>query len=46
VVHLRGRGTAIVDSPGGILVVSESVNAYSLPGGNARKGESRKKKHV
>jgi len=43
VVHLRRRGTAIVDTPEGILVVSESGNRYSLPGGNARKGESRKK---
>jgi 8-oxo-dGTP diphosphatase len=42
-VHLRRRGTAIVDSPEGILVVSESGNRYSLPGGNARKGESRRK---
>jgi 8-oxo-dGTP diphosphatase len=41
-VNLRRRGTAIVDTPEGILVVSESGNRYSLPGGNARKGESRK----
>jgi 8-oxo-dGTP diphosphatase len=41
-VHLRRRGTAIVDFPEGILLVSESGNRYSLPGGNARKGESRK----
>jgi 8-oxo-dGTP pyrophosphatase MutT (NUDIX family) len=42
-VHLRRRGTAIVDFPKGILVVSESGNRYSLPGGNARNGESRRK---
>ena len=42
-VHLRRRGTAIVDFPEGILVVSESGNRYSLLGGNARKDESRKK---
>ena len=42
-VHLRRRGTVIVDTPEGILVVSESGNRYSLPGGNARKGENRRK---
>jgi 8-oxo-dGTP pyrophosphatase MutT (NUDIX family) len=42
-VHLRRRGTVIVDCPEGILVVSERGNRYSLPGGTARKGESRKK---
>jgi len=42
-VHLRRRGTVIVDTSEGILVVSESGNRYSLPGGNARNGESRRK---
>jgi ADP-ribose pyrophosphatase YjhB (NUDIX family) len=42
-VYLRRRGTAIVDTPKGILVVSESGRGYLLPGGNARKGESRRK---
>lgn len=42
-VRDRRRGTAIVDTPQGILVVSESGRAYLLPGGNARTGESRRK---
>ncbi len=42
-VYHRRRGTAIVDTPKGILVVSESGRGYLLPGGNARKGESRRK---
>ena len=42
-VHFRRRGTAIVDSLEGILVVSESGNRYSLPGGSTKKGESRRK---
>jgi 8-oxo-dGTP diphosphatase len=42
-VQFRRRGTAIVDSPEGILVVSKSGNRYSLPGGSAKKGESRRK---
>jgi 8-oxo-dGTP diphosphatase len=42
-VYLRRRGTAIVDTPKGILVVSESGRGDLLPGGNARKGESRRK---
>lgn len=33
----------MVDTPKGILVVSESGRGYLLPGGNARKGESRRK---
>lgn len=41
-VHRRRRGTAIVDSPNGILVVSEGGRTYYLPGGGARRGESRK----
>jgi len=40
---LRRRGTAIVDTPNGILVVSEGGGTYHLPGGVARKGESRRK---
>jgi len=41
--HKRRRGTAIVDTPNGILVVSEGARIYHLPGGVARKGESRRK---
>jgi len=41
-VHRR-RGTTIVDTPNGILVVSEGGRTYYLPGGVARKGESRRK---
>jgi 8-oxo-dGTP pyrophosphatase MutT (NUDIX family) len=33
----------IIDTPVGILIVSEVGKRYSLPGGNARKGESRRK---
>ena len=40
-VHKRRRGTAIVDTPEGILVVSENNRTYSLPGGGARRGETR-----
>lgn len=42
-VHLRRRGTAIVENPKGILVVSESGRTYSLVGGNARRRESRRR---
>lgn len=42
-VHLRRRGTAIVDTPKGILVASESGRSYLLPGGNARRSESRRR---
>lgn len=40
-VHSRRRGTAIVETPQGVLVVSESGKRYSLPGGGARGKESR-----
>ncbi len=36
----RRRGTAIVDTPRGILVVSEDGKKYDLPGGAAKDGES------
>ena len=38
----RRRGTAIVDTPAGILVVSRDNRTFYLPGGGAEKGESRK----
>jgi 8-oxo-dGTP diphosphatase len=38
----RRRGTAIVDTSKGILVVSEDGKTYSLPGGAAVDGESRR----
>ena len=41
-VHRRRRGTAIVDTTNGILVVSEGGRTYYLPGGGARRGESRR----
>lgn len=41
-VHRRRRGTAIVDTPSGILVVSESGRRYNLPGGGARFRETRR----
>jgi 8-oxo-dGTP diphosphatase len=41
-VRIRMRGTAIVDTPNGILVVSlDSVN-FTLPGGGAKPKESRR----
>jgi ADP-ribose pyrophosphatase YjhB (NUDIX family)/ribosomal protein S27E len=40
--HRRRRGTAIIDTPQGILVVSESSNLFLLPGGGANPGESRR----
>jgi 8-oxo-dGTP diphosphatase len=39
----RRRGTAVVDTSKGIVVVSMSGRTYSLPGGGARRGESREK---
>jgi len=39
----RRRGTAIVESSNGILVVSEHGRVYGLPGGGAKRGESREK---
>jgi 8-oxo-dGTP diphosphatase len=38
----RRRGTAIVNTPNGILVVSEDGKKYDLPGGAAKNGESRR----
>lgn len=38
----RRRGTVIVDTPRGILVVSEDGEKYNLPGGAAKNGESRR----
>lgn len=40
-VHRRRRGTAIVDSSHGVLVVSENGKLFSLPGGGASRRESR-----
>ncbi|MEM1581923.1 MAG: NUDIX domain-containing protein [Candidatus Bathyarchaeia archaeon] len=39
----RRRGTAIVEFPEGILVVSQNGRTFMLPGGAARKGESRRR---
>jgi 8-oxo-dGTP diphosphatase len=38
---VRRRGTAIVDTVRGILLVSNSNRLYILPGGGAKKGEDR-----
>ncbi len=40
-VRLRRRGTALVDTPKGILVVSGKGKLFILPGGGPKKGESR-----
>lgn len=40
---VRRRGTAIVDTPQGILVVSGRHRLFILPGGGAKHGESREK---
>jgi 8-oxo-dGTP diphosphatase len=42
VVSKRRRGTAIIDTPEGILVVSRDNRTFYLPGGGAESGESRK----
>ena len=42
VVGKRRRGTAIVDTPDGIVVVSRDNRTFFLPGGGAEKGESRR----
>lgn len=39
---IRRRGTAIVDTPKGILVASGRRKIFLLPGGGADKGETRK----
>jgi 8-oxo-dGTP diphosphatase len=41
-VRTRRRGTAIVDTPKGILVVSKGGPKFILPGGGAKRGESEK----
>ena len=38
----RRRGTAIVDTPKGILVVSHDNRTFYLPGGGAEVGESQR----
>jgi 8-oxo-dGTP diphosphatase len=38
----RRRGTAIVETPDGILVVSRDNRTFFLPGGGAENGESRR----
>lgn len=40
---VRRRGTAIVDTPNGILVASGRNRLFLLPGGGANKGEGREK---
>jgi 8-oxo-dGTP pyrophosphatase MutT (NUDIX family) len=40
--HGRRRGTAIVETPQGILVVREKRKFFILPGGAARRHESRR----
>jgi 8-oxo-dGTP diphosphatase len=42
VVYTRRRGTAIVETPKGILVVSLDGSNYTLPGGGAHRDESRR----
>ncbi|NMB66558.1 NUDIX domain-containing protein [Candidatus Woesearchaeota archaeon] len=39
----RRRGTAIVETPNGILVASGKRKLFLLPGGGAKKNESRKR---
>lgn len=41
-VRKRRRGTAIVDTPAGVLIVAGKSGRFSLPGGATEKGESRK----
>ena len=41
-VRRSRRGTAIVETPNGILVVNEGERTYYLPGGGTRRGESRR----
>ena len=38
---VRRRGTAIVETPKGVLVIAGNRGLYLLPGGGARRGESR-----
>jgi 8-oxo-dGTP diphosphatase len=39
-IHIRYRGTAIVETNAGILIVEESNGVYNLPGGGVHQGES------
>ena len=39
--YSRRRGTAIVDTPNGIMVVRQDHSQYLLPGGGARRNETR-----
>ncbi|MBD1853684.1 NUDIX domain-containing protein [Leptolyngbya sp. FACHB-711] len=41
-VRKRRRGTALVDTPQGVLLVAGKSGRFLLPGGAAEKGESRK----
>lgn len=41
--HHRRRGTAIVETPKGILVCASRNRLFMLPGGGANRGESRKR---
>lgn len=41
-IRKRRRGTAIVDTPEGVLIVAGKSGRFLLPGGAAEKGESRK----
>ncbi len=40
-IRVRQRGTALVETEAGILLVSEDGKRFSLPGGAAEKGEMR-----
>jgi ADP-ribose pyrophosphatase YjhB (NUDIX family) len=40
-VYTRRRGTALVETPAGILLVSEDGERFSLPGGAANRNEMR-----
>ena len=42
-IYNRRRGTAIVEFPEGILVVSQGNESFMLAGGGANKGESRRR---
>jgi len=42
-IYNRRRGTAIVEFPEGILVVSQGSESFMLAGGGANKGESRRR---
>lgn len=39
-IHVRRRGTAIVETNAGILIVEENNGVHSLPGGGVHQGES------